>query len=78
MSYLNGVFSFDMNALTFSASSVISHAAYGLAVDPKTDYIYCADPGSGTTNGNVYVYTQTYQLVDSFPVGFYPGGFLFN
>jgi YVTN family beta-propeller protein len=74
--YGSGVFSMNIGGSTIS--NVINKTATGLGIDPKNNYIYCADPGDYKVNGSVYRYNQSYQMVDSFKVGMVPGGFLFN
>jgi len=48
-------------------------AAYGLACDPATGELYCADARDFASNGEVVIRKPTGEQVGSFPVGIAPG-----
>ena len=78
INYGNGVYAFDISASSIDPAPVLNVTLTGFGVDPKNDYLYCADPGDYATNGTIRRYNSAYQIVDSFKVGLVPGGFLFN
>lgn len=76
--YGTGIYFHATNQSSISPSPAISKAAYGLGIDPKTDDIYFTKTGDGSSADWVFRYNKNYQVLDSFQVGLYPGGFLFN
>ncbi|TNE56416.1 MAG: hypothetical protein EP344_12625 [Bacteroidetes bacterium] len=55
----------------------LDQPAYGLACDPKTGYLYCADAKDFNSAGEVVVYTAEGERVGAFPTGIAPGEVVF-
>ena len=72
------VYTQSVTASTLNTTAVISRFFYGLGIDPATDYIYGADAGNFSSNGNVLRYNVSGAVIDSFAVGIGPGGFCFK
>ena len=51
--------------------------AYGLACDPKTGYLYCADAKSFDSAGEVVIYKPDGTKIGSFSTGIGPGQMVF-
>ncbi|MBO2010188.1 DUF5074 domain-containing protein [Hymenobacter negativus] len=71
-----GTYQLPLTATALPATPVIRRNFYGLGID-KDGVIYGATP-RGTANGYVARYTTTGTKIDSFQVGKYPNGFVFN
>lgn len=65
----------DELILTYEASSEWS-AMYGFAVEDGK--VYIADAGDFASDGKVYVYSTTGNLLNTYTVGIAPNGFYFN
>lgn len=76
VSLSTGTYQLPLTATTLPATPVIRRNFYGLGVD-KDNVIYGATP-RGSANGYVARYTSTGTKIDSFQVGKYPNGFVFN
>lgn len=74
----NGIYELATAATAFNPTKLVSRNFYGLGVDPETGFIYGADAGAFTANGNVIRYSPTGSPLDSFTVGVAPNGFYFR
>ena len=71
-----GTYRLPLTATALPAAPVVRRNFYGLGID-KDGVIYGATP-RGTANGYVARYTPEGTKIDSFQVGKYPNGFVFN
>ena len=84
--YLSGNQIFTKNLLNFSTnppqlfmSQPYFVSLYGLAFDPTSGYMYCADAKDFASKGSLYIFDATTQtLKDSVKVGVAPSNFYFN
>jgi YVTN family beta-propeller protein len=76
VSLATGTYQLPLTATALPATPVIRRNFYGLGID-KDNVLYAATP-RGTANGYVARYTSTGTKIDSFQVGKYPNGFVFN
>lgn len=52
---------------------------YGMAIDPKTGYIYCADIPNSTANSKILIIdVNTKKIVNTFSAGILSNGFIFR
>ena len=60
------------------ATTATFASLYGLGIDPKTGYVFCADAKDFTKTGVVYVFNNTKTLQDSLKTGIAPSNFWFQ
>ena len=75
--FLGSVYSQSTSNDTFDNNVVISKYFYGLGYDRTTSYLYGADAGDFTSDGQIFRYEENGTVVDSFATGVVPGGFTF-
>ena len=71
-----GIYELPLTATTLTATPLIRRNFYGLGID-KDNVIY-GGASRGASNGYASRYTSTGTKIDSFQVGKYPNGFVFN
>ncbi|MCD6112883.1 MAG: hypothetical protein J7J86_06410 [Bacteroidales bacterium] len=79
-SYIDGVYSFDINSDNLNDSPLISHAMfYNIGFDNNDRTIYASDAKDFAQDGIVYIYNSNDgAVVDSINAGVVPGSFYFN
>jgi DNA-binding beta-propeller fold protein YncE len=72
------VMTWDVNNQQVAVSSFAKIAAYSIAIDPKTNFLYVSDPKDYQSKGEVLIYNPNGVLDKKFTAGIIPSGFWFS
>jgi DNA-binding beta-propeller fold protein YncE len=72
------VMTWDVNNQQVAVSSFAKISAYNIGIDPKTNFLYIADPKDYISKGEVLIYNPNGVLDKKFTAGVIPSGFWFS
>jgi len=76
--FFGSIYSHNVNSATLDNQVFVSRYFYSLGFDPVSNYLYAADAGDFASDGQVFRYDVSGNVVDSFSTGVVPGNFTFS
>lgn len=74
----NEILTWDVSNQQVAVASFAKVNAYTIAIDPKTNFLYVADPKDYQSKGEVLIYNPSGTLDKKFTAGIIPNGFWFS
>jgi DNA-binding beta-propeller fold protein YncE len=74
----NDILTWDVSNQQVAVASFAKVNAYTIAIDPKTNFLYVADPKDYQSKGEVLIYNPSGTLDKKFTAGIIPNGFWFS